>query len=618
MVNAASNLPEPAGAPDHLDGQKILAGLKSHPRRPLFPPAADRKAWNGIPREMRAQRIAAAEKSLKKPWPVLTAAGYMKFRRAGDRKAYETPYWERRYKLVDLVLGECCEHKGRFMDEIVEGLWQIVGEPVWCVPAHEALPEGELFPDPSRFKVDIFSVSTGRLLCDTLSLLGPELTGISPFLVRRVETEVMRRLVEPAEKLDDATAWWFCGRNNWTVWCASDLTGCAIHLLDDQPERLAKFIGVYLGIARRFYNRYPDDGGCNEGPSYWRHAPGKYIQLLNQLDNRLGLKGKIFEDAKLRRMCEYLPGMNLSGHWFLSTNDAAPRVSSDSRFVAFVAEKIKSPSMTALAQRLKDARSPYVKVTELDGPLCALFAKLPDKQLPAALPAVNHWPDLGISILRENPDSPEKGTVVSLKGGHNGESHNHLDLGHFTLMRKNKPLIVDVGSGVYTAVTFSQDRYTLWNTNATGHNSPRFSGRGQEAGLEYKAPVTVEGDSVTAALLDKAYPAAAGVEKLTRKLVLDRRTGNVELCDTAVVDGSRKVEITLYTAVEPEKVSDSCVKWPGGKLTLTGLKVAAVAEESRMDEVMTGNWGRLWRIELTGRIAGTGSWKMFFDFGKEQ
>ena len=615
MTNGCAEVRENVGSTDFLTEQEIVCRLKQ-PATPLFPPGAERTAWKSISPDVRAGLIGAAEKNLKKPWPRLTAVDYMKFRRNGDRKSYETPYWEKRFRMVDLTLAECCEYKGRFLDEIIEGIWQIVSEPVWCVPAHEGMPEEELFPDPGRFKIDIFSAATGRLLCDVLALLEPELTAKSPFLVQRLKMELMRRIIEPAETLNDENTWWFCGRNNWTPWCASNLIGSAVYLLDDQPERLAKFINTYLGIARRFYNRYPDDGGCNEGPSYWRHAPGKYIQLLHLLDHRLGTKGKLFEDSKLKRMCEYLPGMNLSGNFFLSTNDAGPRIPANAQFLAFTAELVKSSSMLALAQRLKSSAPAASKVTELDGALVTLFTRIPEKELPADLPAVNYWYNMGICILREKTANPEKGTVVSLKGGHNAESHNHLDLGHFTLMRRNKPLIIDVGSGVYTAVTFSSKRYTLWNNNSTGHNAPRFDGKGQECDAQYTAKITLDGDSVAGALLDNAYPSAAGIRKLDRKVILDRKTGNVEICDTAQVRGTKKITITLFTAVKPEKLSDSCLKWSCGKMTVSNLKIVAVADEDRLDAVMKKNWKKLWRIELAGEVSESGSWKMNFDFSK--
>jgi len=600
-------------APTFPDREEILSRLKKYPRKPYFPPAAERKAWQKLPPDVRRKLIQEGEKSAKAKWPLLTARDYMRFRRSGDRASYEKVFFQRRSRLIDLVAAECCEHRGRFMDDIVEGLWQILSEPAWCMPAHEGLAPEEVLPDPARFKVDLADASTGKLLTDTLSLLGPELTKISPALVKRVKMELLRRVVEPAEKLNDENTWWFCGRNNWTPSCSSNIIGCALYLLNDQPERLADLIHTYLGISRRFYDRYPADGGCDEGPAYWRGSVGRYFLLLDLLDRRLHLEGRLFRDEKLRRMCEYPVGMNLCGRWFLSTSDAVPKPDFPRGYLSYMARRIGSAPLAGLARRLppakKDARAPV-----LDNLLLDLLNPVAAGSDQGAFSAVDFWPGLGIAILREKPEKPERGTVLSLKGGSNGESHNHLDLGNFTLMRGGKFLVVDVGAGVYTAQTFSEKRYLIWHIGAEGHNPPRFSGVMQTHGAEYRAVLAMTGDDTVTADLAKAYPPAAGVEKLTRKAGLDRRTGNVLITDTAEVGGNKKIGITLYTPVEPEKSSADKLQWKQGTLQLENLKISGVSEEPRLDAKLKKTWGRLWKIELAGEIRKSGCWKMKFDF----
>lgn len=604
-------------APAFPDREEILVRLKKYPREPYFPPAADRKSWNGLPEELRRELIRGAEKSLKKPWPLLTAREYMLYGRTGDRRAYEDPYFAKRVKLIALVTGECCEYKGRFMDEIIEGLWQILSEPAWCLPAHEGLTSGETLPDPERFRIDLFNASTGKTLADVLELLEPELAKISPMLVRRVRTELMRRLIEPAEQQNDDNTWWFSGFNNWTPWCASNLSGCAVYLLDDQPERLAGFLDTYLEISRRFYEKYPADGGCGEGPAYWRHAAGKYLQHLDILDRRLRLGGRLFRDEKLLKMCEFPAGMNLCGRTFLSTSDSVKDVNLSAGFLNFAARKTASARLAALAGRMK--RESLGRASELSNYLIDIFdGTAPRKKNGEGFLPVDFWPDLGLAVLREKSAFPEKGTVVSLKGGHNAESHNHNDLGHFTLMRNGKVLIADVGVGIYTAQTFGPGRYDIWNLGAQGHNQPRFSGVMQTHGAEYRAVLAMTGDDTVTADLAKAYPPAAGIGKLTREVRLDRRTGNVQVADTAEAAGNKKIGITLYTPVEPEKFSSGRLEWKQGTLLLENLKIAEVSEETRLDAKLKKTWGKLWKIELSGELRGSGRWKMNFNFPKKE
>ena len=51
---------------------------------------------------------------------------------------------------------------------------------------------------------------------------------------------------------------------------------------------------------------------------------------------------------------------------------------------------------------------------------------------------------------------------VAAKGGFNNESHNHNDVGTFSLYVNTIPVIIDAGVGTYTKQTFGKDRYTIW------------------------------------------------------------------------------------------------------------------------------------------------------------
>lgn len=62
------------------------------------------------------------------------------------------------------------------------------------------------------------------------------------------------------------------------------------------------------------------------------------------------------------------------------------------------------------------------------------------------------------------------GLYVAAKGGHNGESHNHNDIGNFIVYADGEPEIIDVGNCVYTAKTFGAERYELMNTRSSNHN----------------------------------------------------------------------------------------------------------------------------------------------------
>ena len=91
-----------------------------------------------------------------------------------------------------------------------------------------------------------------------------------------------------------------------------------------------------------------------------------------------------------------------------------------------------------------------------------VFGLLPNEDQPndarQSLDIRDWFADSGILICR--PGS--MGTcrlAVALKGGDNGASHNHNDVGSFVVVCGNEAPIVDPGAEVYTARTFGPNRY---------------------------------------------------------------------------------------------------------------------------------------------------------------
>ena len=104
--------------PDTL--REILVPRKDwHP----FPTTEERDAWQALPESLRKAHIARGEKVLGFEWPPLTAALFLDYVRTGNRRGYQGPRDDRRYALSDLVLAECVEGKGRFLVDIVNGIW---------------------------------------------------------------------------------------------------------------------------------------------------------------------------------------------------------------------------------------------------------------------------------------------------------------------------------------------------------------------------------------------------------------------------------------------------------------------------------------------------------------
>ncbi|MGO4274192.1 heparinase II/III family protein [Paenibacillus sp. TAF58] len=78
-------------------------------------------------------------------------------------------------------------------------------------------------------------------------------------------------------------------------------------------------------------------------------------------------------------------------------------------------------------------------------------------------------PDIQVMTAREEIGS-SRGFYLEAKGGHNQESHNHNDIGHFVVYYNGKPFLIDTGVDKYTAKTFSPQRYEIWTMQSDYHN----------------------------------------------------------------------------------------------------------------------------------------------------
>ena len=173
---------------------------------------------------------------------------------------------------------------------------------------------------------------------------------------------------------------------------------------------------------------------------------------------------------------------------------------------------------------------------------------------------------------------------ATLKAGNNLESHNHNDLGHFTLYHKGEPVIVDGGTEKYSKTNFSVNRYKLWYTRGSGHNAPVFGETEQITGKEYTADFSTAEYGKTVCNLSTAYPASAGVKNFIR--TLDFAPEKVVVEDKFELASPQEVQIKLLSLTKPGVVSASFLKIGSVNLQLEGIEFAAVNTRPKMN----GSW----------------------------
>ena len=153
----------------------------------------------------------------------------------------------------------------------------------------------------------------------------------------------------------------------------------------------------------------------------------------------------------------------------------------------------------------------------------------------------------------------DQGFFIGAKGSHNGQSHNHNDVGTFSLFIDNIPFMIDVGVGTYTRQTFSNERYNIWTMQSDYHNVPHINGFSQSAGRTFAARNTSfdEHNQILSTDISLAYPQEAQIEKWIRSYDLED--------DGVLISDTYKLKCVLG----PHQIN--FLTWSKPKLTIPGL-----------------------------------------------
>ena len=596
-----------------------LAGVLAPRARFLpFPPAADRGPWEALPADARAALLAAGERQLKAAWEVLPATVALEFQRDGNRSRYEALRDRRRRKLQDLVIAECVEGKGRFTDEIANGVWLTCEETFWGVPAHlGAQKAGVGLPDVTEPIVDLFAAETSSLLAWTQYLVAPQLARVSPLVPERIRLEIDRRILAPCLARDNFSWMGYTGGppNNWNPWICSNWLASALLMERDESRRQAA-VSKILVCLDHFLNGYAGDGGCDEGPSYWGRAGASLFDCLELLHQATGGACDGFQFPLVRQIGLYICRAHIHDEWYTNFADAPARVYPDGDLVYRYGRRVGDQQMMA------------------HGAFCAFFRDpkaIPGDSIGRQLPALFHLAELrkapqkqalardvwlpGIQVMAaRSAEGSEKGLYLAAQGGNNGESHNHNDVGNFLVYADGQPAIVDVGVETYTAKTFSSKRYEIWTMQSAYHNCPTIDGVMQSAGRQFAAgSVRYEAGLETAEFrlnLAPAYPPEARLESWNRTLRLNRAANRVELVDEyALQQPAKTITLTLMTpcAVSTATPGELALAVSSGTTVRVQYDARALrpaVEEIRLEDArLRGVWGeRLFRILLRADV----------------
>ena len=590
------------------------AGVKSMLLAPSewvkYPAYKDRDGWEKLLGPYREQYIKEAEKYLDYEWKHVKASDYLEFSRSGSRQIMEIPFGANRRAFSRLLMGELAEGKGRFIDQLANGVYCFCEMTTWMLSAHLSNQrEYTRIPNHKEHAIDLTAGDVGATLAWTYYFLKDELARFSPLIPERLRSELQARIIDAY--MNTNHFWWMAWPykpgtmvNNWNPWCNSNVLLTAL-LLEENRERLAALVYKTMHSVDQFINYNHDDGACEEGPSYWGHAAGKLYDYLQLLSNATGGKISIFNQPIIRNLGEYIYRSYIGGNdWVVNFADAEARGGGDFDQIYCFGKAVGSSDMQAYAVwRYK--RNPGQPAPAGDDFFRTLQAiehrsEMDTFSQPYVRPEYSWYPETQFCYMNDGD------LFLAAKGGHNNESHNHNDVGSCIFYLNQQPVLIDAGVGTYTRQTFSSERYKIWTMQSGYHNLPVINGKEQLPGGKYKASEATFTPSARkfSVNIAGAYPEEAGISRWIRSY---RLKGGALLIEDSF-EGSFTTPHSLHflTAVPPT-ITEQGILIPsvGGEVLLSydnKRLEAAIEEVALTDSRLSKVWGdTIYRLVLTGK-----------------
>ncbi len=556
------------------DTQKLREILIPNQAWVSYPDYTDRAGWDKLLGKWKTEYIAQGEKYLDYQWLHINATEYLAFERTGDRDGMQVPWYKNEGAFCSLLMAELAEGKGRFLDQIINGVFYYGEMTTWSLSAHVVMqPSGRALPVLGVDVFDLFAGDVGTIMSWTYHFLHNEFSKVDPEISRRLKYEIKHRVLDSF--VNGPKMGWMIERYrpgmqiiNWTSWCCKNALACYL-LMENDPDRLVKGVYRSMQIMDKYINYFQEDGACEEGPSYWNASPGAMFDFLQFLSDATGGKINIFHEPIIRNMGEYISRAYVGNGWVVNFSDAPTHGGGSPALAYSFGKAVGSDELVSYGAFLAQERGGNAIATGSDITRVLRANKIRDEfeQLPAnrILPATAWYPQTELCYMRDT----KAGLTLAAKGGYFVGGHYHCDLGSFVLYQNNVPLFIDAGSGTYTRQYFLEEyRYKLRMITSDYHSTPTINGCTQGHGNNYKtAGVSFNAKSRKMDIdLTPAYPAEAMIQQWMRSYAMT--AGTLKITDS----------FKLKEAKTPNEVN--FLTWGNVQLVSPGLVSIEVQGES--------------------------------------
>ena len=370
-----------------------------------------------------------------------------------------------------------------YYNSLLDTVWAYLNEYTWAPLGHYS--EYYYQRTPKDFDcglIDIFASSVAFSLAEIKNLFADRFPKL---LKDRISYELRRRTIEPYLT---RRFFWESHDNNWTAVCTGGVAGVLIY---EAPEIFYQCQKRIHASMKCYLDSYKDDGMCVEGVGYWAFGFGffaTYAMLEKELTN-----GEVdwFDDEKVTEIAKFLQKTFLQKNVLVTYGDCS----------------VQQDYQTGLPHMLKHIYKDAIESLPRELAYVGKHNTHPVFLLRSILYHNNEYYSdtlpTNVTYTAKNSAYIVKRTSnygFSAKGGNNGESHNHIDVGTFILARNNKQIICDIGAGEYLEGYHGDKRYTFFHPSSYAHSLPIFDGKGQNERRQEDVIITYDEKTSTASM----------------------------------------------------------------------------------------------------------------------
>ena len=446
-----------------------------------------------------------------------------------------------------------------YYNNLLKIIWAYLNEYTWAPLGHYTEQYYQRTPKDFDYGLlDIFACSAAFALAEIKSLFKDRFPTL---ITDRITYELRRRAIEPylTRKF-----FWESHNNNWTAVCAGAIGGVLMYeepaLFFENQERLHKSMECYLAS-------YNDDGMCVEGVGYWSFGFGffaSYAMLEREITN-----GKVdwFKQKKIKEISKFLQKTFLQRDTILTF--------SDTNIAQTYSVGLPHMLHTVYGDEIeKMPKAPALIVqdnTHFNFALRSFIYYSEEYFTDTLRTDVTYTADNSCYLIKRT-----KGYGFATKGGNNGESHNHIDVGSFILARNNKQIICDVGAGPYYDGYHTSKRYTFFYPSAYAHNIPIIDGIPEDDIARDDVYVSYDEKTSTAYMdISPAYKPDF-IKSVKRSFKFEDYS--LTLTDSFTLDGKREIKEHFVSVIKPQ-IFDGYIMIDDFKITTSADSTPTVTEK---------------------------------------